>query len=269
MAEEVDTGTTTPLGNKTLKGVLKCEKAPLSSAFGRANTMIFDKGQGSMPEVSQSAVTPSHLARLAKPSQQPTCDASEKAPDLGLEDHVAAIWGLTDEQQAQLLEFNLADAPFTSLAGGVAASCVMNGEGAIRCVGEADNTPAFTETKQGFRDLAMVGVRACGLRDDNSIQCFYGSEPYELPAPLGAMPQQLMMTLERLCMLRADGDVSCLSHPSSTAAAVAEVAEEATQTHFKIAGPFTKVLSTDWQICGLRQDGSVACWGAPSRDTRP
>ncbi len=88
-----------------------------------------------------------------------------------------------------------------------------------------------------FTAIMAGSVSSCGLRPDNTVQCWgYGFSQED------ALSGLRLTTISRTCGIDLNGNVHCWSGIDPP------------------TGQFTAVSSWGWHACGIKTDGTVGCW---------
>ena len=178
-------------------------------------------------------------------------------------------WGvdppLTPEQMQAFLERVLASlerpgdpAPGASRAvhAGGSQACVLDFNGWALCWDNdqqaSDGSSAFSFGGVGGLDepltsLAVSDSRSCGLRADNTLEC-WGSKGDSWASTPGGRFRAVSLGTSHSCGLRTGGTVECwgLDHAGLLDAP---------------SGGFSSVSASRNHTCAVRTDGSVECWG--------
>ena len=98
-----------------------------------------------------------------------------------------------------------------------------------------------------FTALDAGSFHTCGLRSDNTIDCWGENEHGQADAPRASY-RAVSTGDSHTCAIRSDGTATCWGWNSSGQVVAP-------------AGRFTAVTSGRWHSCGLQTDRTIACWG--------
>ncbi|MEO8690452.1 MAG: choice-of-anchor D domain-containing protein [Solirubrobacteraceae bacterium] len=166
-------------------------------------------------------------------------------------DTTLACWG----RNTQSPPFNVAPTgSFTAVAAGNTAgstwSCAVSSTSAIVCWGYNSygrgNPPAGS-----FRDIGAGGTHGCGLKLDDTLDCWGGfsanGAPMSEPPP--GLFTQITTGYDHSCAIRDDATLACLG-------------DNAVGQATPPAGTFRSASAGDFHNCAVRSNGAVACWGS-------
>ena len=139
-------------------------------------------------------------------------------------------------------------------------SCAVRTSGAVVCWGQNpilddDGNPLHVQTNFGqfdapagqFIAVSAGGSHACGLRADNTIDC-WGYNSHGQADPPGGEFISVAAGEHHSCGLRATGRIQCWG----------------TNREGQMEVPdwkFTAIAAGSLHTCGLRDDGEIRCWG--------
>ena len=143
---------------------------------------------------------------------------------------------------------------FTAIDGGWWHSCGLRVDNSIDCWGSSSFGQA--DAPEGrFKALAAGAHHSCGLRLDGTVDCWGRNDVGQADSPTGRLTA-LSAGWGHSCGLRPDGSIDCWGVNWNGRADPPD-------------GQFTAVAVGDEFSCGLRTDGSVACWGRPHEGQLP
>jgi len=134
--------------------------------------------------------------------------------------------------------------------------CAVNNEKKAVCWGAdpQNQTPIQKQVLHGVDQISAGDSHACILKEDGTIQCFYGTIPSMNYVPSSASFVQVSARGDNTCALEEDGSAKCWRINNSTRTAV--------PSHL---GPLVQLSTGALRSCGLGGEGTVECWGTVKR----
>ena len=138
------------------------------------------------------------------------------------------------------------DSRFNAVSAGWYHSCGLRSDDTINCWGA--NVFGEADAPEGsFKAVAGGGFHSCGLRSDNTITCWGDNRFGETDAPEGSF-KAITSGGYHSCGLRTDDTITCWGDNPSGRADAPE-------------GSFKAVTAGGLHSCGLRNDDTITCWG--------
>jgi hypothetical protein len=131
--------------------------------------------------------------------------------------------------------------------------CSLDARGRLSCF-DVDDHCVQPSPQEPFREVFTVEqTSGCGLRLDQTVQC-WGASAFARPPPTLGTVRQLSVSKSHACAVRADQTLRCWGD-----AAAPELEPP--------SGSFLQVAAGLSVSCAIRAGGTLACWGA--RPLRP
>ena len=138
------------------------------------------------------------------------------------------------------------DSQFSAVTAGWYHSCGLRTDNTIQCWGR--NHVGQTGSPDGQFSAVTAGwTHSCGLRTDNTIACWGDNDDGQTNAPDGQF-RAVTAGTEHSCGLRTDNTITCWGD----------------NFHGEVdapAGQFRAVTVGSYYSCGLRTNDTITCWG--------
>ena len=135
---------------------------------------------------------------------------------------------------------------WVSMAAGGLHSCGLRGDDTIQCWG-LDDHGQVAAPGGAFQSISARSWHTCGIRTNGTAECWGNNIWGQARAPGGAF-ESISAGFEHTCGLRADGTAECWGRNDSGQANTP-------------GGTFTSISAGFAHTCGLTVEGAVECWG--------
>ena len=165
-----------------------------------------------------------------------------------------------------------------TVSAGIWHSCGVRTDGTVTCWGSNEYLAASREHLEGdrgsfewifdgkldapggrFLSVSAGGVHSCGVRADQTIECWGGNSSGELDAPGGRFTM-VSAGIGITCGVRTDQAIECLEYTKYIS-----VDPDGRETPVDRAvapeGRFLSVSAGGAHSCGVRADQTIECWG--------
>jgi alpha-tubulin suppressor-like RCC1 family protein len=142
-------------------------------------------------------------------------------------------------------------------------NCGLSEAGEISCWGTANDNGQADPPSGTFSRISAGLFHACGIRDDESVEC-WGNNDYGQTTPPPGTFVHLSAGDTHTCGVKSDGSVACWG-AGTTGDDCQGTAFECGQAS-PLQGTYVQVSAGYTHTCGIKEDGSLACWGSNTAD---
>lgn len=144
----------------------------------------------------------------------------------------------------------------TDLVVGEQGACMLDRDGATRCLGLSNRVPLLSANRFIAMSIGPYDV-TCGLKTDGDALCWGFSHPDPDVSTMAGPWRSLSAGGDFACGIRTDGRLQCWGDPSPLA------------LRAPTADTYLQVAAGDGGVCALRHDATAVCWDGPKGYTRP